>query len=88
MAKIISQRHRRHQKKPFSPSVDHCTKNNRVTKARIESIAHEKEKLKAENIVLLPDANYTKEVVKSDETYTMTQIAKSLGILVKHSRRS
>jgi len=48
-------------------------------KARIESIAHEKEKLKAENNVLLPDANYTKEVLKSDETYTMTQIAKEFG---------
>ena len=48
-------------------------------KARIESIAHEKEKLKAENNVLLPDANYTKEVLKSDETYTMTQITKEFG---------
>lgn len=48
-------------------------------KAKIETIAHEKEKLKAENNVLLPDANYTKEVLKSDETYTMTQIAKEFG---------
>lgn len=55
------------------------------SKQRLQMLEGENEKLQEENQLLAPKAAYTDEVLQSTSTYTLTQIAHSLGLRSVHS---
>lgn len=57
---------------------------NEEVKQRNQMLSGENEHLTAENKALRPMADYTKEVLQSTSTYTLTQVAHDLGMRSVH----
>lgn len=58
---------------------------NEEVKQRNQMLSGENEYLTAENKALRPMADYTKEVLQSTSTYTLTQVAHDLGLRSVHA---
>ena len=58
---------------------------NEEVKQRNQMLSGENEHLTAENKALRPMADYTKEVLQSTSTYTLTQVAHDLGLRSVHA---